>query len=534
MSGVQQNYILAAIVIIGLALRIYVTGGVTPADDNSMVMLAWRWIEEGAYLPSTHYEVRVGLTLPLAFIFTLFGMGEWQIALLPLTASAGGMVLAYLFAKNLYGIRAGLIAAAAIAIFPLDVHYGALFFPDAIFGTVLAWAVYLAWRAPDKQRPWIWAIASGLVWGFAYLIKIEAFFLGFAYLALFFDRRNRTNIVIAAAACLSVLLAENIIYFIASGEWLHHLKVDSLSYAKTVAKIDPATRRLELFTLPKAWFITIYNFGLNYYFMFFGLGLLLKNRAPGAAMLSLWVGAMLLWLQFGGSIENGHYIMKTKLERYSLYVSVPMAVAISYAITNFPLPSRLRYKENVRAVLLLLMLTVGLFFAHFSILNTEREVSIKRGLQAAERNNLPGLYMDSGTFAIAQLRAKMQGAVFHGQRLETLDLHPDATVHPDENYAMINKSLVAFRNKRYSLNVIDYGQFEKCAERVALISNPLPALAYAQMRLLRFVSAPLPVLGEKIKHTADDVLDPNDVLIYKMNGPARACLFSLRAGKAPA
>lgn len=533
MTGVRSNYILTAIVILALALRIYVSGGVTPADDSTLVSLALRWLEEGPYLPSTHYELRVGLTLPLALIFAVFGVGEWQVAFLPLAASAGGVVLAYLFAKNLYGVPSGLIAAAAVAVFPLDVYFGSLFFPDAIFGTVAALGVYLVWRAPYKQRPYLWAIASGLVWGFDYLIKVEAFFVGFAYLALFLDRRYRLWVVIAAAACLSVVVAENIVYRIASGQWLHHLNVLSTSYAEASATIDTTARRWELLAFPKAWFVTIYNPGLNYYFMFFGLALLIKRRAEGAVMLSFWIGAILLWLQFGGSFHDGQYLMKTKLERYTLYVTVPMGVVIGYAIAYFPVPRFLQQQQtNVRVGLLLLLGSVGMFFSHFSILNTEREVSIKRALQEAKNRNLPKLYMDSGTFSIAELKAKMRGVEFQGERLEKLDLTEQSL--DQDNYVMINKSLVEFRNWRYGLNIINYEQLEQCAQRVAKIRNPLPRLAYIQIRLLRTISAPIPVLGDKIKHTADGILDPHDVLIYRMDADARQCLLRLRTGSAHA
>lgn len=126
-------------------IRILLYAGVSPSDDLSMANIAASIVEDGFRLPTSHYALRVGLTVPLAAVFAMFGVGESQLAALPLFFSLLGIGLAFAIGRQLAGPHAGLLAAVILAVFPLD---GGLCKPDDVED--LARAIRQQLRFPQR------------------------------------------------------------------------------------------------------------------------------------------------------------------------------------------------------------------------------------------------------------------------------------------------------------------------------------------------------------------------------------------------
>lgn len=498
---------LVAVLLFAAALRLLYFGGLVGADDVSVAQAALRWLEDGPQLPTGHYSARIGLVAPQAVVFGLFGVGEWQLALLPLLWSLGGIALAYAIGARLFGRPTGLVAALVLAVFPLDIGQATTFVPDMPLGTTMALAVWLAMLGTNRQHRWAWGLLAGLAWGFAYLIKVEAFFLGFAFLGLALQDRRAWPVVIPAGfVALAVVAVETLVYYSAMDVLFYRLQlIDGVQMA-----VREEYSGGQLWVFPKAWFVTVYEFGLHYYAMFAGLLAILWRRERRGILLMAWIVAFLLWLQFGFNPFSGTFSFKSHLLRYCAMISVPMAVVIAYFLWQV-LPGRVRWAG------LGVVVAAGLFFANFNQLNLERQAATKQAISAAVENGWFPLYLDRTSYFIAayMLYDRPERAQIH--MLQRHDFAEGETeivpVEQIDGYVLLNRGFMLFANRRYFMTTLEAGDFERNAETVLTVDNPMPGLAYAQAQLLAALAAPLPVIGDKVGTTVSELLEPNDVIV---------------------
>ena len=74
-------------------------------------------------------SMRISLVSQAALAFALFGVSEWSAALPALAASLLTLVSVYAIALILYGLRAALMAAALLALLPLDIIHASTLLP---------------------------------------------------------------------------------------------------------------------------------------------------------------------------------------------------------------------------------------------------------------------------------------------------------------------------------------------------------------------------------------------------------------------
>ncbi len=92
------------------------------------------------------------------------------------TAALSAMLCSgvYLFARQLFGRAAGVIAAGALILQPrffFDAHMACF---DAPIGAMWFLTVYAYWKSWESKR---WAFATGVFWGLALATKLNAFFI---------------------------------------------------------------------------------------------------------------------------------------------------------------------------------------------------------------------------------------------------------------------------------------------------------------------------------------------------------------------
>jgi len=504
----------ALIVGLALCLRLLFFTGIGSADDVFVGNAALRVLEEGPYLATSHYTGRLSLIYPLVGIFTTLGVGEWQMAILPLLSSLGAIVLAGLFARRYFGDAAAMWALAAGAVFPLDVFFSTQLMPDLPLGTLLAAGLYCALRATDKTgRAAVWALAGGLLWGAAYLIKIEAAFLLFPMAFLYWSHeRNWRLALLTAAGCAVFVVGENIIYWALTGEILYRLKIIGESAPITVSDAFSAQ---QLWVFPKAWFLTAYQFSLHYYLLFIALATVLLRREQSGYLMVVWAAAFLIWLQFGMNPFADQIEFKSHLQRYCLMLAVPTYALIGYQMSV--IQARL---PKIGAGFAALWLVGSVFLVAFNYLGAERDQATKQALKDWSYGKEAPIYMDAGSYTIAQFlyygdswREMFRHAYshdFHTAKTEVVDV---ATI---DGYLLINRGFVAFSSNRYFVQGIAAEKVASHCRLAMTVDNPSYGVSYSAARLLRGVVGLVPVasLREKIEATADDLLMGADVSIY--------------------
>jgi hypothetical protein len=213
---------LLAIVVLGLALRLY--GLHDPIidhpgwrqGDEASIARNFAQLDDDVLSPQTDYDgpppnyVELELQIvPIAAaqLYRVFGVHEVFARLIVVAFSLGTIPLLFFFGREVFGERAGLIAALLFAIAPGAVYYGRTITPDTdmIFfmtGVLLFW-----WRWMARRR----ALDLGLAIVFgalAWLAKPPALLALAPILALTFAARGRkaaTDLSLYALLALTLL-----------------------------------------------------------------------------------------------------------------------------------------------------------------------------------------------------------------------------------------------------------------------------------------------------------------------------------------
>jgi len=514
----SRNYLwLGLIFAVAIGLRLFAFVGIAGSDDLAIASLAQRLVETGPWVPKGHYEARVGLIYPLGLIYALFGVGEWQTVLLSSIAAIFSVWLAFLIGRQACNVRVGLFAALVIAVFPLDVVAATQLMPDLPLGTLLAAAFYFSMRSLDSETPRAYAIAAGLLWGYAYLVKIEAVFLGLPLLLvalLNFSKWRSFAFVFLSA--LAVFLLESLFYWAAGGEPVQRLAaVQSTGSLGTT----PEYSGTQLWVFPKSWFVTFYYYGVHYYLLFAALVWVAVGRVRSLYPVALWAVTYLVWLQFGGNPFSDTYSVKSHIDRYCSMLSVPMAVLVGAFLVQL-----LEWRPRLGRWTTGVTIALALFFVSFNTLSFERQKASKLALDYALEKGLFPLYLDRTSLGIAELY--MHGDPRAGSLLpaQSYDMVKRETVFQDletaDGYVLLNRGFMEYSQNRYRIQLfVPSGDWQE--RMVYSVDNPGFGPAYAQARLLYGVSRLLPVafLRNKIGATAESLLVAGDAVILDYRLP---------------
>jgi len=137
---------LAALVALSAALRWHwlVGWGVTTDDiiysgmANNMAQGGWQTVD-------LRYGVnyRLGLTVPVAYLFRAFGVSDVTYVIYPFLMSLVAIVVVFLIGRRLFGAAAGLTAALLLATCPFDVVFGSSMTIDVITSALSAIVVLM-------------------------------------------------------------------------------------------------------------------------------------------------------------------------------------------------------------------------------------------------------------------------------------------------------------------------------------------------------------------------------------------------------
>lgn len=509
----RYDLVLLLLILFAAALRLVFFSGVSSADDLSVANAALRLLDQGPYLPDSHYSARLVLVYPLAAIFALFGTGEWQMALLPMLASLGTMVVTAALARRLFGDRVALWAVFALAVFPLDVFHATQFMPDATLGLLLACSMYAAVKVALDDAGLGWCVAGGLFWGTAYLVKVEAAFLLFPLALLLIGARVAIpKLIVFAGACALVVVGETLVYWGLTGEFLYRLKVVGGTAPILVSEALGGT---QLWIFPKAWFVTFYQFSLHYYLLFAGGAWMLVRRPAGYSVMLMWAGAYLIWLQFGLNPFAETLTFKSHLQRYCLMLSAPMAIIIGWTVTELQARRPLLAHAGIVA-----WFAGSLFLVTFNHLSAEREMASKQLLASWNLPKDVPVYMDSGSYSLGRFLYRDDP---WSQRFRRTQRHNFATGETElvalddiDGFVIYNRGFVAYRAQRYYMAALDPAALDARCERVRRIDNPAGAVSYGAARVLAVLGDMIPIgaIRQKVAGTSTDLLAGADVVLY--------------------
>lgn len=325
--------VLGVIVAAGVAARLaaYTGQSFSWASDESRFLGVVQNLSNG-YFPSGDAEwfgSRIGLLWPVAGLFRVLHPSDAVAAIWPLAVSLTGIAAAYLLGRDLASRRVGYVAAAIVAVAPLEALVAARLRPDAIMPAMLAFAVWCALRSGLAARagtsPVKWAFAAGLLVGTAWSVRESALIVVPVLVLAVWPSRLR-GIAAGAVGAALMPLAAAVAFGLGAGDPLRPLvgagtegefrnPVDAFSfddaYAVTIARdvMDPGSPFFLLaIVVAGAIVVTV------------------ARRDRRVVLPGLWLAWTAVYLEFGTLFNLA------KPVRYLTLCTIPCALVVALAL----------------------------------------------------------------------------------------------------------------------------------------------------------------------------------------------------------
>jgi len=154
-------------------LRWQAAGSMRSSDDLDYAMGA-RDLIQGKYKPESFHQLRLGVILPAAVGFLLFGLNHTATVLWPMAASLLSIAVLYAMVLLKSSQTVATMAALLLAVSTQHVLSGAELFPDAAFTLWILLGLYLFEREREEGRRPVFYALAGLCFYAAFATRIEA------------------------------------------------------------------------------------------------------------------------------------------------------------------------------------------------------------------------------------------------------------------------------------------------------------------------------------------------------------------------
>lgn len=231
----NQRILLIFIVLFGIAIRLVFFSGYVEGDDKHYMVYAHKF-SQGEFTPyNNHWAVRLGLIIPTALSFYLFGINEFSLILFPLLCSLGAIILIYFIGKMLFDKYVGLLSAFFISFFPLDVIYSSHLFPTIPIAFFMALAVFFFLKG-EYNRKSIYYLLSGICIGISSSIHMMGPYIGLFFIIYLLYKRNfRVNYLFLPMGILVIFSMEAIFYYIQTHDPLFNYHITTEKTTDTLS-----------------------------------------------------------------------------------------------------------------------------------------------------------------------------------------------------------------------------------------------------------------------------------------------------------
>jgi hypothetical protein len=511
----RARWALVTILAFALALRLVFAVGISGNDDMSVASAAIKVLDYGLHVPAGHYEARLGLVLPLVGLFAAFGVNVFALLIVPMAASLLGIFLAFKIGQALFDTRVGLIAACVLAVYPMDVEYAGLYFPDLIQGCLMALAFSLLLKTQGRDSM-MEAVAAGLVWGFSYYVKEDAVFLGpVLLLGAVLGYIAWPRMILAGLVALGCVGLELVAYGLLTGHpFLHADLVRRANDEVLAANMDYR----DIWTYPKAMFFNPHETGMTFYVALLGLVFAARRPSRPLVMVIGWCAVFYLWLSFGFDPFSMSFRLKPQLSRYLQDFSIPLSVLVGWTLTQiwYHAPRLVSFAGASAALGLAMLCFI------FNAVGYQAPRATRQALNDAVAGNWFPLYTDVQSISIADFVLHDSG---HRQDVHAAQTHDFltgqtsfATIDGTHAFLLINEGFAARLQQRNLVKPIDPSGFGMHATQIAAAGGVQSASGGVFLAALGDLAAVAPAPAKrKLEAIIADAEDPAMVRVYRLN-----------------
>jgi hypothetical protein len=346
---------LALIVVVAAVIRVMAFAGFVGGDDWHYLTSAVELARGDVIYDGGHWQCRTAVTIPAAI---LHGLGApswlvlggatffWSLLCVPIAYWAG--------LEFTQDRRVAALAAAFVAIFPLDIIYATCLYPILGIAATTALAGTFFIRA-IRTRSWSDFALLGLCLGLAYLHRVTSLYVGIPMLIwAIWKKEWHRGYFMTAAVALCFLGGEMLFFQATAGDPL--ARIDVLTSRTAAVSNAP---RIEirpggkLFS-PIVSLLTNQEFGLFYLAAPFAIFAILRRKAKedpsrdagtegslqvknAMTFLVLWFVVVLAYTMWGSNSPFSYKPLRP-WPRYYSQLTIPLLLLLSYWIVNFLKP----------------------------------------------------------------------------------------------------------------------------------------------------------------------------------------------------
>lgn len=357
----KNKIILILILLIGLSLRLHYFSGID--FDGTGYTLAAKSIVEGVYDPTDlngwNQGTRFGMILPIALMYSFFGVSDISTFFFQMAISLLQIVLIYYLGKVLFSERVGLVAAFLLAIFPLDVNNASIIEADIFISFFSGLIVLLFYKGEKENKAWM-LIVSGILFGIAIFTKIFAGLLVIVYTFYSFIyvknwKRIRKNTLLLLSGTFLIVIPTMTYFYVSVHDPFYFYTVeklvnDSLLDSGILDLAHYPSRMLLLDKSPDPPMFSVY-----FLFVIPAIFYWLRKKNESANILLYWLIPILLILMLYPDVP--------KIQRYLIFIEIPLILLIASGLEQ--LYASLKEKVRIILVVLLIFLLVIISFQQY-------------------------------------------------------------------------------------------------------------------------------------------------------------------------
>jgi 4-amino-4-deoxy-L-arabinose transferase-like glycosyltransferase len=311
MSPRRGLLFLWVILAVGLALRLYWYIGPFTVDCFGNAQFAYQVASGDFDITKEYYAAnRIGFLFPIGLAVRALGFRHFAYSFVGLLCSLGCVALAYVLGKRAYDGKTGLVAAAILAVMPLEIDYWSPLLVDAV--TPFYWGASLGLfylglvEDPPSPRPKLLLFLSGVLIGIASYTREHAPIVFLVMLAYLVVRRTRPprRVLWVLAGFAAVVLAGEAYYFAATGVLFLRVRRLWRHFGPGTGAAEPGALEIGHVQGLRPWFLQSMltapdYFGFLYWFAWAAAIVLLIRRRREDVFPLTWFLGLYVAMDFG-------------------------------------------------------------------------------------------------------------------------------------------------------------------------------------------------------------------------------------------
>jgi 4-amino-4-deoxy-L-arabinose transferase-like glycosyltransferase len=360
---------------VAVVLRLALFSGIAATDPAEYLERAYA-LSNGTfsrYMTSYHhFTARFAVTAPTALVVWALGVSQWTAVVWPFVCFTVTLYLTYRLGAKLISPAVGLVAAAFLAVMPVDIRLSTSLQPDNIVTAFMLVCLYLflcGYEEPDAKRARRLLICAGLALFGAYSAKLVGGLL-FPIIGLYalLSGRDWKRVAWVGAGFALLVIPEFLVFRFLFGDWFYrlHAIVAAQGSSPAVAAVASDVFGRLLTAYPRLMLIPGKDFGVLFPGLLIGVAYGFRHWRRTLLPL-IWFVVVLGYLNFGTSDLRAITLM-TAQGRYLHPVVIPGLILLASLLVDawHAVPTESWLKKGVRTGMVSACVTAALVSLAFA------------------------------------------------------------------------------------------------------------------------------------------------------------------------